>query len=464
MSKDAGFSVLRRKTDNGESQFECKRCGVEFTHKKAAKQCCKPDDGRWFLPAELKQIEYPMWVLWNGEIKRPLAPWVDAHLFPIEWAADNFDSTDERPELMYSKVARIATDRSLLQYYGQTPATEDRDDQETLPPDEVSIRPTVILPHRPMEIPSSPVTFVDFDDVRNPDTGDITDEAWRLLDWLDCFAEISTSGTGVHALVRGKLPDTYEQLQAPLQERGHIEIYDHSRMVGLTGNHLEGTPLHAVPERSDVLTMITGYCEEVRQQQGPNRTPEKQPAEDDTSRDNTTPSPQSEQNYTTPSTENPYYNIDIRDVADVGRFQQYRCEAPGDDWKGPHPTHGAASGSDWDDASDNFDVEPRENVWYCFLHDVGGGPLSLIAVLEDIISCRNAGEVYGNNRLLAKACVAAREKYVPELSQAPPPHDACVGILRLRGREVLNWDDLTPIDKELAENLIQSEMSMDGIS
>jgi len=45
---------------------------------------------------------------------------------------------------------------------------------------------------------------------------------------------------------------------------------------------------------------------------------------------------------------------------------------------GSHPTHGSTTGR-------NFWVNPEKNVWFCFRHWVGGGPISLIALLEGLI-------------------------------------------------------------------------------
>jgi P4 family phage/plasmid primase-like protien len=48
---------------------------------------------------------------------------------------------------------------------------------------------------------------------------------------------------------------------------------------------------------------------------------------------------------------------------------------------GAHPTHGSTTGR-------NFRVNPEKNVWFCFRHWVGGGPISLIALLEGLVkSC-----------------------------------------------------------------------------
>jgi len=51
---------------------------------------------------------------------------------------------------------------------------------------------------------------------------------------------------------------------------------------------------------------------------------------------------------------------------------------------GAHPTHGSTTGR-------NFRVNPEKNAWFCFRHWVGGGPISLIALLEGLV--KNCFEV-----------------------------------------------------------------------
>jgi len=54
----------------------------------------------------------------------------------------------------------------------------------------------------------------------------------------------------------------------------------------------------------------------------------------------------------------------------------------GDEWYGAHPVHGSETGQ-------NFWVNERKNAWHCFRCNTGGGPLSLIAVQEKILECKD---------------------------------------------------------------------------
>jgi hypothetical protein len=68
---------------------------------------------------------------------------------------------------------------------------------------------------------------------------------------------------------------------------------------------------------------------------------------------------------------------------------------------GSHPIHGSESGQ-------NFHVDTKKNVWYCFRHQSGGGIPHLIAVLNGVIECHESkpgklmGELFKNTLGIAK--------------------------------------------------------------
>lgn len=81
----------------------------------------------------------------------------------------------------------------------------------------------------------SGVMGIDFDHVRDPDTGRIDADAWQEIQLLSSYTEVSPSGTGVHVICLGKKP-------GPKCKCGeHREIYDHGRFLTVTGNHVPGT-------------------------------------------------------------------------------------------------------------------------------------------------------------------------------------------------------------------------------
>jgi len=83
--------------------------------------------------------------------------------------------------------------------------------------------------------PEDDLCGVDLDKCLDSETGEIESWAWKIIEELDSYTEISPSGTGVHILVRGELP-------AGRNRKGRFEAYDRSRYFTVTGKHLAGTP------------------------------------------------------------------------------------------------------------------------------------------------------------------------------------------------------------------------------
>lgn len=73
-----------------------------------------------------------------------------------------------------------------------------------------------------------PYTGVDLDKCRDAKTGVVEEWARRIVEELDGYVEISPSATGLHIIVRGKLPTGRNR-------RGHIEAYSSERYFTMTG-------------------------------------------------------------------------------------------------------------------------------------------------------------------------------------------------------------------------------------
>ena len=73
-------------------------------------------------------------------------------------------------------------------------------------------------------------------------------------------------------------------------------------------------------------------------------------------------------------------------VVDIVPPDKYDLKQSGDEFYGCHPVHGSER------TMRNFWINPKKNVWHCFRHNVGGGPISLIAMLEGIIDCEDVQE------------------------------------------------------------------------
>jgi primase-polymerase (primpol)-like protein len=91
-----------------------------------------------------------------------------------------------------------------------------------------------------------PFVGVDLDDCR--DESGLSDEAVEIVTRLHSYTEISPSGTGLHVLVRGELPE------GP-RRKGAIEAYDDARYFTMTGERLAGTP-REISERSGPLQRV----------------------------------------------------------------------------------------------------------------------------------------------------------------------------------------------------------------
>ena len=82
------------------------------------------------------------------------------------------------------------------------------------------------------------ITFIDIDHAVNKDTGEIlSQEAVKLLELLpDTFTEKSVSGSGVHILMRGSLPEN----ALKRNDSKGLEFYDTKRFICMTGDLLNG--------------------------------------------------------------------------------------------------------------------------------------------------------------------------------------------------------------------------------
>jgi hypothetical protein len=84
-------------------------------------------------------------------------------------------------------------------------------------------------------VPDDGFVFIDLDDCRNPTNKGIRKWAEGVLKELNSYAEISTSGKGVHVFVRAKKP-------GERCKHGNVEIYDQKRFAVMTGRRLNNYP------------------------------------------------------------------------------------------------------------------------------------------------------------------------------------------------------------------------------
>jgi hypothetical protein len=124
-------------------------------------------------------------------------------------------------------------------------------------------------------------------------------------------------------------------------------------------------------------------------------------------------------------------NLSILDVVPIAGLRKQ-----GDEYFGEHPVHGSTTGR-------NFWVNPRKDVWHCFRHGTGGGPLLWLAVEEGIIGCEEAGPGVLRGELFKQVLrVAVKRGLLPEeKAQQPPakhiPHLNMVENPELAGKPVI---------------------------
>ena len=97
-----------------------------------------------------------------------------------------------------------------------------------------------------------PYVGVDLDDCRIPDTGELTDEAVDITMRLHSYTEISPSGTGLHVIARGELPDGQRR-------HGSVEMYEDGRFFTMTGERLPATPEQVCDREEEIRVVHQRY-------------------------------------------------------------------------------------------------------------------------------------------------------------------------------------------------------------
>ncbi|WP_436933673.1 hypothetical protein [Halovenus marina] len=119
---------------------------------------------------------------------------------------------------------------------------------------------------------ADPYVYVDGDDVRCPETGDVHPAFVALLEHLGVtYADVSQSGAGVHAIYRGDLPEGVKQASWQLDadpwgendDLPAIEIYPGKRVCVMTGDHVPGTPVEVREWDEDVIDPLLEANDEV---------------------------------------------------------------------------------------------------------------------------------------------------------------------------------------------------------
>jgi len=76
---------------------------------------------------------------------------------------------------------------------------------------------------------ADPYTGIDLDDCVDAD-GEIAGWALEIVRYFDSYTELSATGTGLHVIVRGEVPN---------RRKGDVEVYSSKRFFTVTGHVVE---------------------------------------------------------------------------------------------------------------------------------------------------------------------------------------------------------------------------------
>jgi len=167
--------------------------------------------------------------------------------------------------------------------------------------------------------------------------GRVEEWAERLMGMADSYTELSPSRRGVHILIRAP-----EQDPVLAHDEG-VEAYFRDRFFTITGWRWRDSP-QEVREAPRLVSFLRSHFGE------------KAPA----------------------------IREEGKGIPILKVLESFGVRLPrrGKQLQGPHPVHGSGTGM-------NFTVSPEKNAWYCFRHEAGGGPFTLIGILAGIISCED---------------------------------------------------------------------------
>jgi hypothetical protein len=254
---------------------------------------------------------------------------------------------------------------------------------------------------------ADPFAFVDGDDVRCPETDAVHPAFVDILQALGAtYADVSTSGAGVHAYYEGDLPNDQGQAVFEIdtepwganEDPPTVEIYANTHVCVTTGDHVAGTPEDVHQWDADAVEQILEDFDALK---------DTDPVEHDTDRDLDLDDHQPEATAPDETT------TDARDIAlAVDRLtprnlplRSRQVDTDGTGWEKWDPsTYRTSSGND------SLHRPPGEPVFHDFKHGESFGVLSLFAAEQGIISKpwdRLAGTDWWD------AVDAAREKGAP---------------------------------------------------
>ena len=123
-------------------------------------------------------------------------------------------------------------------------------------------------------------------------------------------------------------------------------------------------------------------------------------------------------------------------------------------YQGPHPIHGSTTGL-------NFTIDTAKDAWYCFRCGSGGGPMSLIAVMNNVIQCQDAKPGYLRGELYLRTLAIAREKYGYKEPDKPQSSLPQAPLKTLKALSVTELRELAKVEQRYIVNpLIPAEATI----
>lgn len=249
-------------------------------------------------------------------------------------------------------------------------------------------------------VADGPFVGVDLDDCRDPDTGELDEYARDIIERLDSFSVVSTSGTGVHIYVRGRLDKALKN-----EDRG-VELYDRDRFFAWTGDHISGTPTE-VNEAQDALdSLMDEYMVEQDEPPEEGEVPDVPKVTGD---------------------DHDLFNLRVTDVYNLPRGANV-----------PHPIHGSSTGA-------NFKIQDDGETAVCWRgeHAYGTGDgcglnaQHLLAMeFHRLDNCRDVRQRWPDAELVFGAYIEACKRGLIDAN--PPPWLALQHISDEMGVEGLN--------------------------
>lgn len=200
------------------------------------------------------QIAVEAWMC-RSDDKAPYSPWTDADA-PVECTHEDHDEPTRCDKCEHHAGYKWGSDGSHEYVHADHETALEW--AEMVP----SLSSDLVFIQRDED----PFAFIDGDDVRDPETGEVHPAFEVILEHLGVtYADISTSGTGVHAVYRGEIPlDGVPQATFDLDDEPFganddapaIEIYDGKHVCIATGDHVAGTGTEVAEWNEDALADI----------------------------------------------------------------------------------------------------------------------------------------------------------------------------------------------------------------